>query len=204
MSVITFPDTLGVSRLQWSQRRHAIRHRSSFGSQTVESLAPVWQVLIERNALSAAEAGAWMSLFLRLRGGLNQLEFWNLGRPVPRGTLRGTLTLAADAARGAASIQISGGVGQAGATLLAGDFLGLGSGLTQQVVMVTVDATADASGLITVSFESPLRNAFTAGTAVTWDKPKALFRVQNDILGWEYEKAIVNGFALELLEDWRA
>lgn len=90
-----------------------------------------------------------------------------------------------------------------GKTLLEGDWLGIGSGSTQQVVMVMDDAVSVGQGVIDVNFQAPLRNAFPVGTVVTWDKPKALFRRQNSRAGWEYESAFASGFALDLLEDWR-
>ena len=93
--------------------------------------------------------------------------------------------------------------GQGSKTLLAGDYLGIGAGTTQQVVMVTADAAANASGVITVSFEPPLRNALTAGAAVAWDRPKALFRRADSRSAWEYEPGTVKGMSLSLVEDWR-
>lgn len=91
-----------------------------------------------------------------------------------------------------------------GLTLLKGDLLGLGSGLTQQVVMVLADATSTGQGNITVTTEPPLRNAFALAAAVTWDKPAALFRSQSSLAGWDYEQTFASGFKLDLLEDWRA
>ena len=223
MSVITFSESLGVTMQGWRQARQTISFRSAFGAQSIEPGHPLWQTTIERGKIisSSDEASAWMALLMRLRGGINQLAMWNKGRPVPRGTMRGEMVLAEDAAAGATTLVITGGYSQMGMTLLQGDFLGIGDGLTQQVVMVLDDATADSEtlslsldfttqtygvgypGQITVTIEPPLRNAFSAGEEVRWDKPKVLFRVQNDILGWDYENVVINGFSLELLEDWR-
>jgi hypothetical protein len=92
----------------------------------------------------------------------------------------------------------------AGRTLLAGDLLGIGSGPTQQVVRVTVDAVSNASGVITVSIGTPLCNAFTAGAAVIWDRPKALFRQKSANAGIEYTPGIGQPWSLSLVEDWRS
>lgn len=91
----------------------------------------------------------------------------------------------------------------AGKTLLKNDWLGIGSGLTQQVVKVAADATADINGVISVTTTTPLRNAFAAGAAVTWDKPKALFRQKSLNEGIEYQAVIGQPWALSLREDWR-
>jgi hypothetical protein len=93
-----------------------------------------------------------------------------------------------------------------GKTLKKGDLLGIGSGTTQQVVMVTEDAVSTSQGNITVQFQPPLRNSFPAGQAVVWDKPKALFRRVSNELGWDYrgKNTVTSGMTLDLIEDWRA
>jgi len=65
------------------------------------------------------------------------------------------------------------------------------------------DATADGSGLIAVNIQPPLRNAFSSSAAVTWDKPKALFRRKSNTLGWNYAPVAVSGFSMDFIEDWR-
>lgn len=151
-----------------------------------------------------SESGVWQALLLQIAGKTNQLSVWNLARPAPIGTMRGTMTLNASAAQGATTLAIVAS-GENAKTLLQGDLLGLGSGTTQQVVMVTADATSNGSGVISVSTEPPLRTAFAGGAAVTWDKPKALFRVTQSKSSWDYSPGvIVSGFALDLIEDWRS
>jgi hypothetical protein len=176
-----------------------VEFRSMFGAQAVEGSAPLWSTTIT-SSLKRPEQ--WQALMMQLRGRTNQVSLWNFGRPVPKGTMRGTMTTAA-AAQGATAMTITAS-GQASKTLLAGDFLGVGSGLTQQVVMLTADVTSNASGVIAVSFEPPLRNAQSAGAAVTWDRPKALFRRTESIAGWDYEPGTVKPMTISFLEDWRA
>jgi hypothetical protein len=93
-----------------------------------------------------------------------------------------------------------------GNTLKKGDLLGIGSGTTQQVVMVTEDAVSTSQGNIAVQFQPPLRNAFSAGQSVVWDKPKALFRRVSNELGWDYrgKNLVTSGMTLDLVEDTRA
>lgn len=58
------------------------------------------------------------------------------------------------------------------ATLLAGDWLGLTGG---QLVRVVADATATDAGAMTVEVRHMLRSAVASGSAVTLDKPTALY-----------------------------
>lgn len=203
MTSIAFPAALGVARMTWSLQRNDMEFRSSFGSQAVEIASPVWVVSFESPPMRDTNSGVWKSLLMTLRGKTKQLELWDIQRPTPIGTMRGNMTLNGDHAQGATTLSII-ATGENSKTLLAGDLLGLGSTTTQQVVMVVADATSNGSGIISVTIEPPLRNAFTGGAAVTWDKPKALFRRSESLSSWDYSPGnIVSGFKLDLIEDWR-
>jgi hypothetical protein len=206
MSTITFPSTLNPATFTWAQQRRDVAFSSLFGSQAAVLSSPLWMVTLSApNMLSTGtEAGAWKSLLLQLRGKVNQLELWNMAQPAPNGTMRGTMLLNGGHAQGATTLSIIAAT-QPAKTLLAGDFIGLGDGTTsQQVVMVTADATSDGTGLISVSIEPPLRNGFANASAVAWDKPSALFRMTNTKSSWEYAPGkLISGFALDLVEDWR-
>lgn len=204
MSIFTFPSTLAITTMTWGQQRRDATYSSAFGSQAVEVSPPLWAVAIHAPAMKEIESNAWKGLMMQLQGRVNQLELWDMVRAAPQGTMRGTMTLNSAAAQGDVTLSIIAGT-EAFKTLLTGDLLGLGSGITQQVVMVVNDATADGSGIIAVTVQPPLRNAFSGGAGVTWDKPKALFRQMQSKTQWDYTGAMmVSGFMLDLLEDWRA
>lgn len=203
MAVITIPDNLPCEQLSWGQSRNTITFKSAFGSQSVDTRSPWWTATLSAPIGYEKDAGAWQTLLMSLRGATNQLAMHNLARPVPIGTMRGSMaTYFFNYPSGTSNISIVAS-GQNGKTLLSGDFLGIGSGATQQVVMVTSNSTSDGSGIINVSFEPPLRNAFVAGSLVTWDKPKVLFRQQENDSSWDYNSTMVSGFKMSLLEDPR-
>lgn len=198
MSIIQIPAGLSVGAQTWAQQRNDFEFRSMFGAQAVEAAGPMWLSSI---TATQKRPELWQALMLQLRGKTNQLALWNMGRPQPKGTMRGSMTIAATA-QGATSLVIT-AAGQAGKTLLAGDYLGVGSGLTQQVVMVTADATANGSGVVAVSTEPALRNSFASGAGVTWYRPCALFRRKDSTSQWDYAPGTVSGMSLDLIEDWR-
>lgn len=206
MAIITMTDAMAaqVAGMNWGQRRFDVTSRSPFGAQALEIGAPLWLADFSVIPVYEAGAGLWKTTLLKLQGQVNQFEMWDLRRPVPLGTMRGSMTLGSAAASGATALVISGGVGQAGKTLLEGDMLQLGSGETQQVVMVMDPATADGSGDIAVTIQPPLRNAFSLGETVVWERPKALFRRLESESSWEYAPLVTRGFALSFIEDWRA
>jgi hypothetical protein len=202
MSVIIWPG-LKVSSFRWKKTNQAISFGSAFGSQSVDVSPAVWTVELSGTPQYWAEAVSTEVFLESLNGYTNQLELWNLIRQVPTGTMRGTMVFAADVAQGDVSIQISAGAGEAGKTLLKGDLIGFGNGVTQQVVRIDADAEADVSGNITVSVSTPVRNAFATGDSITWNKPKALFRQKSLNDGIEYGAVIGQPWSLSIIEDWR-
>lgn len=142
--------------------------------QAVDLLNDRWLMTCELPPSPRHAEGAWREAFINnLRGQSNTVALWHFTRPAPRGTMRGTLTLNASAAQGASSVVVTGGAGQAGTTLLAGDLLGVSSLLLQ----VGADCTANGSGVVTVPIANRLRTALSSGASVTWDKPTAEFRL---------------------------
>jgi hypothetical protein len=200
MSIITWPG-LKVASIRWKRVDLGIVNRSVFGSQVIGTGAPLWAVELVGVPQYWAEAHSISAVLESLGGYANQLALWHLAQPYPLGTMRGEMVLISNAAQGETSLQII-APGQAGKTLKRGDLLGIGSGTTQQVVRNAADATADSGGEITVSLTGPIRNAFSAGTSVTWDKPKALFRQASINDGIEYQSVIGQPWSLSLIESW--
>ena len=202
MTIIQLPENLAIAKQTWGQKRLDVAMESIFGAQAIEAAHPLWEMSLSPSNDLDKDAGAFQALMLMLRGHANLLACHNLRRPVPLGTMRGAMALASSASAGAYALSISAS-GQGGATLKQGDYLGIGSGATQQVVMAVGYAVANGSGAISVTIEPPLRNAFSSGALVVWDKPKALFRRKESGSSWDYEKTLVSGMSMSFIEDWR-
>ena len=177
----------------------------STGTQQVRVMGPPRWVLTltQPPALALAQAGAWQALVAQMRGRINHLAAWDPVRNQPLGTMRGTPTLSALAAAGTPTLALA--TGQAGSTLLAGDWLQLGTGLgTSQLVMVVANATADGTGAMSVTVEPPLRQQFASATAVTWQRALAYYRSVGGSSTWRYAGGnAVQGMSLDLLEAWQ-
>lgn len=154
--------------MQTNQRVNA----SPFGGseQAVDMLNDRWMMTLTLAPMFNRDGGAVESFLASFRGQVNTVNLWHFARPTPVGTLDGSPTLSASAAQGAASIAIA---TTAGRTLKAGDMVGAGGLL----LMAAADATANGSGVLTVSLTNRLRIALSAGAAVTWNKPTAAFRL---------------------------
>ena len=205
MSIITMPAGLQIVRQTWGQKRFDVRFSNGdTGAGQSRILAPPrWTTSLASQAeLSPVYSAIWRTMILALDGQVNQLEVYDIINAAPQGTLRGTLTLTAQATAGDASISITGGVGQAGKTLIAGDWLGFGSGTTKQLLSVAANVTMDGSGSGVVSVKPSVRWTQTNGSAVTWDKPTARFRTTSDNNSWTAQSINQGGYSLDLMESW--
>lgn len=161
---------------------------------------PRWVLTISAPKLMRAdEAGQWRAMLLSLRGRVNHLSCWDPSRPAPAGSARGTMSVGAGAAQGASSVNVAGGYG----TLLRGDWLQIGAIAlgTYQLVCVAADTVVPN----VVPVEPPLRQAVAAGTSITWDKARALFKLPSGDLPEFLAGASagqIQGFKVQLLEQW--
>lgn len=203
MSVIALPTGLMIAECSISQARYDMAEMSDASGHAAARLfgPPRWRVSLRSHAsLSLALSAQWEAMLLQLRGGVNHLSVYDPVRTAPQGTYRGTVTLSGSHSAGATSLALTGGSGTQ--TLLAGDWLQVGTGVgTSQLVKVMANATA-SGGAITVTVEPPLRTAFSNGTAVTWNKPLAYYK-QTSEPAWSYAAARTSGgYAVDLLESW--
>lgn len=208
MSIITLPSDVRVLRIDWGVKRFDLEHMGgdTGASQARLRAPPRWlATLVGPDQNTATQAAAWRDFILSLNGRVNQLALYDLANTAPAGTMRGTLTFNASASAGATSVSVTGGAGQAATTLLKGDWLGIGqSGSARQLVSVAADATANGSGVISLTLRQPLRYAVTGGDSVVWDKPTALFRQTTTDSKWTQQAAVRSGYSLDLIESWEA
>ncbi len=233
MSVITPPaavmDNLGSQT--WGQDTYDVVQTSDVTGATATDAGapPRWTCsLSSKRSMDLALAGQWEALVLQLRGRRNHLAVYDRLRPAPLGTFRGSAVLAAAAGEGATSVLADNVWG----TLLAGDWLQLGTGLnTSQLVKLIADVTSPVSGVgtftwtnggafswtnggaftwsdpgaqVTLTFEPPIRQAVPAFSAVVWDRPVAYMKVTNSRRRWTARAngPAIDGFELDLLEEW--
>jgi hypothetical protein len=128
-----------------------------------------WLVSLTLPNRKFADAAQIEAFIAALRGMTNTVAIYHWIRRVPRGTMRGAPTSQA-ASIGARSLTLN---TTAGATLLAGDMIGVNGLLLQ----VAADAVANGSGVMAAPIVNSLRTAVAGGTAVAWDKPTAPFRL---------------------------
>ena len=139
------------------------------------------------------------ALFNALRGGAQWLRLYHFAKPAPRGTARGSMVLSGAVAQGANSLTISGVA--AGATLQAGDMVGHNG---EQLFQVYDDATANGSGVVTVTTVNRARKAIASGQAIVWDKPTIPFQLlDTQGVPTAFVRGRVRGQQVEFVEAWQ-
>lgn len=161
-------------------------------AQFVDFVAERWMLSVTFPPAPVEETGAIEGFFLRMTGGRHRVNAWHFARPVPNGTLRGTLSLASSAARGDTSLRITGSSG----TLKAGDMLGCGG----QLFMVAEDVTV--SGSTYVQMVHRVRGTIASGSSVTWDYPTGQFVMPSYTAGVTYSPAFSEGASFDFEEVW--
>ncbi len=196
MTTIAYP-TSGLFVPQawdWGMRANVFMSTSPYSGdvQTVEVPGARWLCSLTYAPKSDAHQAEIEAFWARVRGPVNRVALWHMKRPAPRGTLRGTPTLASAVAQFATTLPITAGAGE---TLLAGDMVGVGG----QLHMVTADATA-AAGVITAQVSPPVRAARASGAAVTWDRPTALFITTAPEYRAQHTAKVSPGMTVDLVE----
>lgn len=169
MTTYAFP--FSVDQFTMQSRAFALASRSIYGGNTQVSdmLNDRWLISLSIPLRASADGAAVEAWINKMRGLVNTAELWHMARPVPRGTMRGSPTCGTTA-KGASSLTLT---TSAGATLEAGDMIGIGGRLYQ----VASYAQADGGGTMSVTIVNRTRAAITTGSAVTWDKPKVQFQM---------------------------
>ena len=163
--------------------------------QVLDLLGERWMARLDIVPTNAPiEAAAREAYFDRLKGMAHQISLWHLRLTAPQGTLRGTPTVLDNIAQMSNTTRLQ---TTAGATLRAGDMLGLGN----QLVRTMADTTADGTGALTIEFQPRARIAIASGSAVTWAKPTANFMQRaSDGVPTVWAPGRAEGASIELIE----
>jgi hypothetical protein len=180
--------------MRWSVQSQGAAWSAAYTGQAqrISHLADRWRVTMTLPVARAEQAGAREAFLSALARSGDWVRLWHFARPVPLGTLRGNPTASA-ASRGATSLTVN---TTPGATLLAGDMLGVGG----QLVQAASNATANGSGVAVVPLVMPLRLTVTNGTAVVWNQPTGTFQLVGGFVAEYVAPRVQLGPEISLLE----
>ena len=186
---LTLPSHTGVRSIEL-RAINAVAYSASpftFAGQAHAYSGQIWLADITLPAMRIADAETWLGFLLSLKG---QYGTFLLGNPTctaPRGTAT-SATVSGSAGSGSVSVTMSG-------TLLAGDYIQLGSGSDATLHKVL----QDQSGSGTLEIWPSLRKARSSVSA-TLTNAKGLFRLSSNEQAWSVTEASTYGITFSARE----
>ena len=194
MSVFAWPDSLTPSTAAWIIQKSSVQFRSPFAGSVESVLFPgeFWRVSVTLPQAKIRNAGEAEAFLARIAGGAERVLVPYWPRMQPRGTMRGTPTLVVAAARGDLTMSIG---APAGATLKAGDMIGVGS----QLFQCFQDCASNGTTL-TVPLVNRVRGGMAAGSAVVWNRPTVTCCLPSPSSSRSYDAGAAGSLAADLEE----
>ena len=183
------PTTIGFESIELRAVNATITSQSPFSykQQVISHTGQRWEASISIPSVLRDLAEPWAAFLTALKG---QTGTFLLGDPLsatPRGTVS-SCTLTGTAGDESVAVTMTG-------SLLAGDYIQLGSGTTARLHKVLVDQ----SGSGTLEIWPALRSTYTSAT-VTTTNTKGVFRLNQNMSSWQISNANSYGIAFEAVE----
>lgn len=187
---LTLPSVTGFKTMGWSPRA-VVGVQSSIYTLSSQAHAwpgQAWAINVTLPPMGRVKAEYWISWRLALNGREGTFLLGDPDGRTPRGTVAAS-GIAIDGAHTARSrtLALKGMV--AGSTILAGDYLQLGSGSSARLHKVLMDVTANGSGKVTIDIWPRLRTAYSDSAVVITVNTGGLFRMSSNTMPWTSDEA---------------
>ena len=186
---LSTPTTIGIESIELRAVNAVATSQSpfTFKQQVVAHQGQRWEASVNIPSVRRDKAAAWKAMLTALKG---QVGTFLLGDPdydSPRGTVS-SCVLSGSAGDATATVVMTG-------SLLAGDYIQLGSGSSAKLHQVLVDQTGSGD----LEIWPDLRSDYTSASVVT-SSPKGVFRLSQNMSSWSIDNASFYGIAFEAIE----
>ena len=191
---VALPTHTGIAQIEL-RAINAVAYSQSpftFSGQAHAYQGQMWQADVTLPPMKTADAEQWLAFLLSLRG---QYGTFLLGDPL-RTSLRGTATSAS--ITGSAGANTVSAVVPTGQTLLAGDYIQLGSAGTATLHKVLVDYTGTGAAA-DLEIWPAIRTTHTASSAIL-SNAKGNFRLSTNEQAWSINEAAIYGITFGAME----
>ena len=183
------PTTIGIEQIELRAINAVATSQSPFTyrQQVVVHGGQRWEASVSIPSVRRDLAAQWKAMLVGLKG---QSGTFLLGDPdyvVPRGTVS-SCTLSGVVGEDSATVTMTG-------TLLAGDYIQLGTGLDSKLYQVL----EDQSGSGTIQVWPNLRTNYSTATVI-FNSPKGVFRLKENVTSWSINNASSYGISFEAVE----
>lgn len=176
---LTPPSSPSFKRFALKPSNIAAMTKSQFtGQQKVYEHAGEWWIMEGTlPPMTRAQAEPWRAFLTALRGPVGTFYMGEKLGKTARGIATGTPKVNGANAAGVKTLNTKGWTASQTGILKAGDYLQVGSGTTQRLHRVLVDANSDGSGLAAVEIFPCLREALADDAVITISSCKGVFRL---------------------------
>lgn len=183
------PTSIGIESIELRAVNAVATSQSPFTykQQIISHGGQKWEASVSIPSVHRDKAAQWKALLVGLKG---QTGTFLLGDPdyaTPQGTVS-LCTLTGSAGDETVTVVMTG-------TLLAGDYIQLGSGSAAKLHQVLLDQDGDGS----LEIWPALRSNYT-GETVIFNAPKGVFRLATNISSWSINNASTYGISFEAVE----
>lgn len=184
------PTTIGIESIELRAMNAVAVSQSPFTykQQVISHQGQIWSASVSIPSVRRDLAADWKAMLVALKGSVGTFLLGDPDYATPRGTVSGTPTLSGTAGDSTVSITMTG-------TLLAGDYIQLGTGSAARLHQVLVDQ----SGSGNLEIWPDLRSTYS-GETVIYSSPKGVFRLGNSTTSWSIDNASFYGISFEAIE----
>jgi hypothetical protein len=184
------PTTIGIESIELRARNAVAVSQSPFTykQQVVAHQGQTWEASVSIPSVRRDLAADWKAMLVALKGPVGTFLLGDPDYATPRGTVSGTPTLSGTAGDSTVSVTMTG-------TLLAGDYIQLGTGSATRLHQVLVDQ----SGSGNLEIWPDLRSTYS-GETIIYSNPKGIFRLAQSVTSWSIDNASFYGISFEAIE----
>ena len=186
---LDIPSTIGIESIELRAVNSVATSQSpyTYKQQIVSHGGQKWEASVNIPSVRRDLAGAWKAMLVALKGQEGTFLMGDPDYATPQGTVSSCL-LTGDAGDDSVTVVMTG-------TLKAGDYIQLGSGINSKLHQVLQDQSGDG----TLEIWPSLRSTYTDAT-ITFNSPKGVFRLANNITSWSINNASSYGISFEAVE----
>jgi hypothetical protein len=184
------PTTIGIESIELRAVNAVAVSQSPFTykQQVISHQGQIWSASVSIPSVRRDLAAEWKAMLVALKGPVGTFLLGDPDYATPRGTVSGTPTLSGTAGDSTVSVTMTG-------TLLAGDYIQLGTGSAARLHQVLVDQ----SGSGNLEIWPDLRSTYS-GETVIYSSPKGVFRLGNSTTSWSIDNASFYGISFDAIE----
>ena len=184
------PTTIGIESIELRAMNAVAVSQSPFTykQQVIAHQGQIWSASVSIPSVRRDLAADWKAMLVALKGSVGTFLLGDPDYATPRGTISGSPTLSGSAGNDTVSITLTG-------TLLAGDYIQLGSGSAARLHQVLVDQ----SGSGNLEIWPDLRSTYS-GETVIYSSPKGVFILGNSTTSWSIDNASFYGISFDAIE----